>query len=125
MTELLNAAATVNDDVVELRRAIHREPELGLQLPKTQAKVLEGLAGLGLDVTTGESTTSVVADLDCGDGPTVLLRGDMDALPLTEESGESFMSEIEGTMHACGHDGHTTMLLGAAASLACASRLAL
>lgn len=118
MTELLNAAATVNDDVVELRRAVHREPELGLQLPKTQAKVLEGLTGLGLKVTTGESTTSVVADLECGDGPTVLLRGDMDALPLTEESGESFMSEIEGTMHACGHDGHTAMLLGAAKVLA-------
>lgn len=118
MTELLEAAAGVNDHVVELRRSIHREPEIGLDLPKTQAKVLEALTGLGLDVTPGTSTTSVVADLDCGDGPTILLRADMDALPLTEESGEAFTSEVEGAMHACGHDGHTAMLLGAAGILA-------
>lgn len=114
MTELLDAAAAVNADVIELRRAIHREPEIGLDLPKTQAKVLDALTGLGLDVTLGTSTTSIVADLNCGDGPTVLLRADMDALPLTEASGEPFLSEIEGAMHACGHDGHTAMLLGAA-----------
>ncbi len=118
MTELLDAAAGVRADVVELRRSIHREPELGLDLPKTQSKVLDALDGLGLDVTSGESTTSVVADLDCGDGPTILLRADMDALPLTEDSGESFTSEVEGAMHACGHDGHTAMLLGAAKILA-------
>ncbi len=118
MSELLDAAAAVQDDVVELRRAIHREPEVGLDLPRTQAKVLDALAGLGLEVTTGTSTTSVVADLDCGEGPTILLRADMDALPLTEESGEPFASEVEGKMHACGHDGHTAMLLGAARVLA-------
>jgi len=118
MTELLDAAAGVQGDVVNLRRAIHREPELGLDLPKTQAKVLDALTGLGLDITQGTSTTSVVADLDCGDGPVILLRADMDALPLTEESDESFTSEIEGAMHACGHDGHTAMLLGAAKILA-------
>jgi hippurate hydrolase len=114
MTELLDAAAAVNADVIELRRAIHREPELGLDLPKTQAKVLDALTGLGLSVTTGTSTTSIVADLDCGEGPIVLLRADMDALPLAEDSGEPFTSELEGAMHACGHDGHTAMLLGAA-----------
>jgi len=108
----------VAPDVIELRRAIHREPELGLQLPKTQEKVLEALTGLGLDITPGTSTTSIVADLDGGEGPTILLRADMDALPLTEESGESFTSGIEGAMHACGHDGHTAMLLGAAKILA-------
>ncbi len=114
MTELLDAAAGVNSDVIELRRAIHREPEIGLDLPKTQAKVLDALTGLGLLVSRGTSTTSIVADLDCGEGPTILLRADMDALPLTEDSGESFVSEVEGAMHACGHDGHTAMLLGAA-----------
>ena len=114
MTELLDAAADVNALVVELRRAIHHEPEIGLDLPKTQAKVLDALDGLGLDITTGESTTSVVADLDCGDGPTVLLRADMDALPLTEDADETFASAVEGVMHACGHDAHTAMLLGAA-----------
>jgi len=118
MTELLDAAAGVHGDVIDLRRAIHREPEIGLDLPKTQAKVLSALTGLGLDVSTGTSTTSVVADLDCGDGPTILLRADMDALPLTEESDEPFTSEIEGAMHACGHDAHTAMLLGAAKVLA-------
>lgn len=118
MTELLDAAAAVKPLVVELRRAIHREPELGLGLPKTQAKVLDALTGLGLAVTTGTSTTSVVADLDCGEGPTVLLRADMDALPLTEDSGEPFTSEVEGVMHACGHDGHAAMLVGAAKILA-------
>lgn len=111
----MSASETVQADVVDLRRAIHLEPEIGLDLPKTQAKVLEALAGLGLDkVTTGESTTSIVADLDCGPGPTILLRADMDALPLNEDSGESFSSQFEGAMHACGHDGHTAMLLGAA-----------
>ncbi len=114
MSELLDAALGVHPDVVELRRAIHREPEIGLDLPKTQAKVLEALAGLGFDITTGESTTSVVADLVAGDGPTILLRADMDALPLTEDSGEPFASAFGGAMHACGHDGHTAMLLGAA-----------
>ena len=114
MSELLDAAVGVHPDVVELRRAIHREPEIGLELPRTQAKVLDALTGLGYDVTTGESTTSVVADLVAGDGPTILLRADMDALPLTEDSGEPFSSGIEGAMHACGHDGHVAMLLGAA-----------
>jgi amidohydrolase len=118
MSELLDAAAGVHDDVVEVRRAIHREPEIGLDLPKTQSKVLDALTGLGLDVRTGTSTTSVVADLDCGDGPTILLRADMDALPLQEASDETFASVIEGAMHACGHDGHTAMLIGAAEILA-------
>ncbi|MCP3934540.1 MAG: amidohydrolase [Actinomycetia bacterium] len=114
MTELFDAASGVNDHVIELRRAIHREPEIGLDLPRTQAKVLDALSGLGLDISVGTSTTSIVADLDCGDGPTILLRADMDALPLTEESGEPFASSIEGVMHACAHDGHVAMLLGAA-----------
>ncbi len=117
--DLLDAANGIQADTVELRRAIHKDPELGLDLPKTQAKVLEALTGLGLDVNTGESCTSVVADLDTGKpGPTVLLRGDMDALPLQEDNDVDFCSVQEGMMHACGHDAHTSMLVSAARLLA-------
>lgn len=113
--DLLNAADALHAETIELRREIHREPELGLELPATQAKILEVLTGLGLDITTGESTTSVVADLDTGrEGPTVLLRGDMDALPLTEDYVTDFQSQSEGRMHACGHDSHVAMLVSAA-----------
>lgn len=117
--DLLADAARVLPDVVDLRRRIHRAPELGLQLPKTQECVLEAIDGLGLDVRTGETVTSVVADL-AGDreGPTVLLRADMDALPMPEDTGLEFSSAIDGTMHACGHDAHTAMLVGAAQLLA-------
>ena len=116
---IANASVAVSADVIELRRAIHRQPELGLELPKTQRKVLDALEGLGLDISTGTTSTSVVADLHgTGDGPTILLRADMDALPLDEDTDESFKSTIEGAMHACGHDAHTAMLLGAARVMA-------
>jgi len=117
--ELLADAARVLPDVVDLRRRIHRAPELGLELPGTQAHVLEAIDGLGLDVRTGDTVTSVVADL-AGDrgGPIVLLRADMDALPMPEDTGLEFASEIDGAMHACGHDAHTAMLVGAARLLA-------
>ncbi|MCB1270567.1 MAG: amidohydrolase [Microthrixaceae bacterium] len=105
----------VHPEVVELRRRLHRHPELGLDLPRTQAAVVEFLEGLGLEVTLGEGLSSVVADLDTGrPGPTVLLRGDMDALPMPEDTGLEFASEVDGRMHACGHDAHTAMLAGAA-----------
>src|SRR5690242_15362247 len=100
-------------ELVELRRRIHRSPELGLELPNTQALVLDAIDGLGLDIATGESVTSVVADLQGGEGPTVLLRGDMDALPMPEDTGLEFASVVDGCMHACGHDAHTAMLIGA------------
>ena len=117
--DLVDAAAALHGDTIELRRAIHAEPEIGLQLPDTQAKILDAISELGLEVTVGESTTSVVADLDTGrDGPTVLLRGDMDALPLTEDYETEFQSRREGIMHACGHDTHVAMLVGAARLLA-------
>ena len=114
--ELLDQAAGVLPDVVELRRRIHRHPELGLQLPQTQQAVLDALADLPLSVRTGTALTSVVADLagGRGDGPTILLRGDMDALPMPEDTGVEYASEVDGTMHACGHDAHTAMLAGAA-----------
>lgn len=118
--DLLAEAGALLDDVVSLRRDLHRRPELGLDLPRTQARVLEALDGLPLTVATGEGQSSIVADLDGGGrpGPTVLLRGDMDALPVPEDTGLDFASEVEGAMHACGHDAHTAMLAGAARLLA-------
>ncbi len=102
-------------DVAALRHALHRVPETGLHLPRTQALVLEALEPLGLEITTGTGLSSVVAVLRGGrTGPAVLLRGDMDALPVTEDTGEPFSSEHPGTMHACGHDLHVAGLVGAA-----------
>ena len=114
-SQLLADARELLPDVVQLRRQIHAEPEIGLDLPKTQSKVLEALSGLDMNVETGDQLSSVVATLSGdGDGPTILLRGDMDALPLDEASGEPFSSTVPGAMHACGHDSHVAMLVGAA-----------
>ena len=115
----LDAARSIEGEIVDLRRAIHRDPELGTDNPRTQARIVEALGGLGLEVSTGRGVTSVVADLVGGaDGPTILLRADTDALPMTEESGESFTSEHADRAHACGHDAHVAMLVGAARVLA-------
>ena len=118
--DLLDQARRLLPGVVELRRRIHLAPELGLELPRTQEAVIEALGGLDLEIRTGESLTSVVADLrgGAGEGPTILLRADMDALPMPEDTGLDFASETEGAMHACGHDAHTAMLVGAARLLA-------
>ncbi|QYJ16405.1 Hippurate hydrolase [Rubrobacter xylanophilus DSM 9941] len=103
------------EEIVALRREIHREPELGFETAKTAAKVLAALEGLPLEVETGVAQNGVVATLrGAEDGPVVGLRADMDALPIREETGLPFASEVEGRMHACGHDGHTSMLVGAA-----------
>jgi hippurate hydrolase len=113
--DLLATARALQDRTVELRRDLHRHPELGNDLPRTQGVVLDAIADLGLEVRTGSSVTSVVATLDTGrPGGTVLLRGDMDALPMPEDTGEEFASTVPGTMHACGHDAHTAMLASAA-----------
>jgi hippurate hydrolase len=119
MPDLLVEARDLLPAAIELRRAIHREPELGLQVPLTQAKVLAGLGGLPLEVRTGQRTTSVVADLrGPRPGQAIILRADMDALPLHEDTGLPFASAHAGRMHACGHDAHTAMLVGAARLLA-------
>lgn len=111
-------AVAILPDLVALRRALHADPELGLDLPRTQQKVLDALEGLPLEISTGTRTTSVVAVLRGGlPGPAVLLRGDMDALPIDETTGLDFAS-ANGTMHACGHDLHTAGLVGAAKLLA-------
>jgi hippurate hydrolase len=118
---LLDEARALLPDLVKLRRRLHENPELGLVLPDTQKAVLEALAPLGLETATGGRTSAVVATLR-GDaaqpGPTLLLRADMDALPMPEQSGVPFASRHENRMHACGHDAHVAMLTGAAALLA-------
>src|SRR5919197_2905797 len=112
-TDILAEAERVAADAIQLRRRIHRHPEIGLTLPRTQAAVLEALEGLGLvETRTGQRTTSVVARLaGRKPGPTLLLRADMDALPLREATGLPFASEVDGAMHACGHDAHVAMLV--------------
>ena len=103
------------EKIVALRRDIHREPELGFDTDRTAEKVLAALDGLPLDIETGVARNGIVATLrGAGEGPTVALRADMDALPIQEETNLPFASETEGRMHACGHDGHTSMLVGAA-----------
>ncbi|MDQ2850814.1 MAG: amidohydrolase, partial [Actinomycetota bacterium] len=114
-----DSARAVEAEVVALRRKLHQNPEIGLHLPTTQQIVLDALDGLGLEITTGQATTSVTAVLrGAPGGPAVLLRGDMDALPVSEETGLEFASTRDGLMHACGHDLHTAMLIGAAKVLA-------
>ena len=116
---LLDEAQGLLEDTVAVRRRIHRHPEIGLQLPETQKVILDVLEGLPLEVQTGSRLTSVTATLDgAHPGPTILLRGDMDALPMPEDTGLDFASEVEGAMHACGHDTHVAMLLQATRLLA-------
>ena len=114
-TDLRSAAEAILPLVIDVRRRLHRQPEIGLQLPITQAVVMEELQALGLEPRPGGTTTSVTAVIEGGrPGPTTLLRADMDALPLEEDTGLDFTSEVPGAMHACGHDTHVAMLLGAA-----------
>jgi amidohydrolase len=118
VTDALAISRRIAPELVDLRRRLHRIPELGLHLPDTQAAVLEALSGLDLEVTVGESLSSVVAVLRgrapvSGERPVVLLRGDMDALPVAEEVEVDFVSQRPGLMHACGHDLHMAALVGA------------
>src|SRR3954465_7629238 len=117
------AGAAELEGVVALRRAIHADPELGLDCGRTADKIRRALAGLPLELREGPSTSGIVAILRGGgaNGRSVLLRGDMDALPVAEETGLAFASKNPGTMHACGHDAHSAMLVGAARAL-CARR---
>ena len=103
------------EELREIRHQIHENPELGLQEFKTSALVAEKLRQWGYEVEQGLATTGVVATLKVGDGEkSIGLRADMDALPIYENSGKPWASKHPGLMHACGHDGHTTILLGAA-----------
>ncbi|KRE67485.1 amidohydrolase [Arthrobacter sp. Soil736] len=135
-------AREMQGDIARLRHDLHREPEIGLHLPRTQEKVLKALDGLPYEITLGKDTTSVTAVLRGGanrgdsgasapadsgasapadsgaSAPAVLLRADMDGLPVQEKTGVGYTSTIDGAMHACGHDLHTSMLAGAATLLA-------
>ncbi len=115
LPDLLSDAERVFDDAVVLRRDLHRHPELGLENPKTKERVLGELESLGLTIHESPSTSGVTAVIEGGgDGPTMLLRADTDALPMHEDAKIAFRSDLEGQMHACGHDLHTAMLVGAA-----------
>src|SRR5215470_16129037 len=117
--DFLAAAQALQPETIALRRAIHEEPELGLDTPKTLAKVKAALAGLPLTLKEGRSCTGMIAVLEgAKPGRTVLLRGDMDALPMPEDTAMDFRSKVAGAMHACGHDAHTSMLVTAAKVLA-------
>lgn len=119
---VLSDAAHLAPEVQRLRHALHRQPEVGLELPLTQQRVLEWLEPLGLEVEVGQDLSSVTAVLrgsaPAGKAPSVLLRADMDALPLKEKAAVPYASQTGSTMHACGHDLHTAMLAGAATLLA-------
>ena len=103
------------DATIALRRGLHKWPEIGNTLPKTREQVLSALEGLPLDITLHQTTSGIAAMLT-GDkpGPTVMLRGDMDALPMPENTDLDFASKTENCMHACGHDTHTSMLVSTA-----------
>jgi amidohydrolase len=112
---MLDKAQSLADELVRLRRDIHRHPELAFQEVRTAALVADTLREIGgISIRTGVGKTGVVGDLGTGDGPTIAIRADMDALPILEANDAAYCSETPGNMHACGHDGHTAMLLGVA-----------
>lgn len=120
MPDYTDAAQSLRESITELRHRLHQHPETGNDLPWTQATVVSALEGLGLEMTTGRASASVTAVLRGGAAPqnarrpVVLLRADMDGLPVQEETGWEFGSRRDGFMHACGHDVHTASLVGAA-----------
>jgi amidohydrolase len=114
-SEIVEEAGNELGNAVEVRRAIHAQPETGLELPRTQELISGHLERLGLTPRLGDKCSSVVAVLEGdGPGPTTLLRADMDALEMPEDTGLEFASTVSGKMHACGHDTHVAMLIGAA-----------
>jgi IAA-amino acid hydrolase len=112
--DILGEARAIQDWIVDIRRRLHRHPELMYEEVETSRLVRETLDSLGIEYRWPIAETGVVATLGNGDGPCVALRADMDALPIHEEADVDFRSEVDGKMHACGHDCHTAMLLGAA-----------
>ena len=110
-----DSAQALRDHIIGMRRHIHRHPELSCQERETTAYILAELADIGIPAVTFDGITGCVGVIEGGrPGPTVMLRADIDALPIREDSGVEYQSVNEGVMHACGHDCHTAMLLGAA-----------
>ena len=116
--DIIDRARRYHDELTAFRRDIHAHPELGLEEHRTAEQVANKLAEWGIEVHRGVGKTGVVGVLRNGDGPAIGLRADMDALPIDEQTNLPYSSRNPGRMHACGHDGHTTMLLGAAKYLA-------
>ncbi|MFN7472222.1 MAG: M20 family metallopeptidase, partial [Roseiflexaceae bacterium] len=115
MTDMLKRAEAISGELSRLRRDIHMHPELAFQEVRTAALVADTLREIGgIDIRTQVGITGVVGDLGTGDGPTIAIRADMDALPIHETTGLGHESQDAGKMHACGHDAHTAILLGAA-----------
>jgi amidohydrolase len=114
MRELLERATQFETDLIGLRRHFHQHPELSFQEQRTAAEVARQVAGLGYHVQQNVGRTGVVAELDNGKGPYIALRADMDALPIQETNDVEYRSSNAGVMHACGHDAHMSMLIGAA-----------
>src|SRR5437867_13288822 len=109
---------SVLDDVVDLRRHFHKHPEISFSEHETTLYLKERLRELGVDLESGPTETGAVALLDTGrPGKTVMLRADIDALPIQEESGVDFHSRTDGRMHACGHDAHMAIMIGVARTL--------
>ena len=116
---IAQATDRLTDEIVALRRKIHEHPELAFEEQNTAARVEEHLKKLGIACRTGIGKTGIVAFLDgAKPGPTIAIRADMDALPITEPAGLPFASKVPGKMHACGHDAHTAIVLGVASILA-------
>lgn len=114
-TPTFGRAQAMANELVRLRRDIHEHPELGFEEVRTAQLVADTLAEIGgMEIRTGVGRTGVVADLRGGNGPTIAIRADMDALPIQESNDVPYRSRNDGVMHACGHDAHTAMLLGAA-----------
>ncbi len=116
--DILERARRYHDELTEFRRDIHAHPELGLEEHRTAEQVAGKLEAWGVEVHRGVGKTGVVGVLRNGDGPSIGLRADMDALAMDEQTNLPYSSRNAGRMHACGHDGHTTMLLGAVKYLA-------
>jgi amidohydrolase len=112
---MLDKAQALSDELIRLRRDIHRHPELAFKEVRTSALVADTLREIGgIDIRIGVGKTGVVGELGAGDGPTIAIRADMDALPILEANEVAYCSTVAGNMHACGHDAHTAMLLGVA-----------
>ncbi len=111
---MLNKAQALSGEIIRLRRDFHQNPELSFQEFRTASIVADMLAEIGIETKTGVGRTGVIGDLGPGTGPTIAIRADMDALPIDEQNDVVYRSKNPGVMHACGHDAHTAILLGAA-----------
>ena len=111
---MLEKAKALQAELSRLRRTIHMHPELGFEEFQTGALVAQTLSDLGIEMQTGVAKTGIIGRIGNGNGPVIGIRADMDALPILEANDVAYKSQVPGKMHACGHDSHTTMLLGAA-----------